>query len=489
MLSNRLFSSWQTIQGRITLTILVGAILLFSLAGYALERQLASSLDQQFNAGLLAKAMTLVTLTTQDSGQVTFDFADEFMPEFEAPDDPSYFQLWREHGEFIERSHSLKKGELPKLAATIDHPHYQDIQLPDGKAGRLVAVLFVPHTEDVAVEEIEDNEKNVQVMTKRYDPTLRIALAVALPMTSHLATITSLRWLLFLSFLFLTIAMAILAWGTVRWGLKPIRDISRQVRNLDEKLLNQQVSLSAGSSELSPVAMQINALLNRLEKAFLREKGFSNNVAHELRTPITELRVMSEIALRWPEDSSNKNTFADDVLAVTNDMEVMVNNLLTLARSEARQISIQIEKMCLAEAVNQVWSLYLTREARNTVTLINAIDQSIFIETDRKMLELIVRNLLSNAVEYGRDGGVVSVSAKAECSTMTLIVENSTTELTQNDLPFIFDRFWRKDTTRTQRGHAGLGLTLVKSLSDFLGFDVNCEITESSIFSIRVAGL
>lgn len=489
MLSNRLFSSWQTIQGRITLTIFVGAILLFSLVGYALERRLTTSLDQQFNASLLAKAMTLVTLTTQNSGQVTFDFADEFMPEFESPDDPSYFQLWLEKGEFIERSHSLKNDELPKVTTTIDHPHYQDILLPNGKAGRLVVVLFVPHMEDDSTEKNDDDEKNIQAMSKRYDPTLRIALAVALPLTNHLATITSLRWLLFLSFLFLTTAIAILAWGTVRWGLKPIRDISRQVRNLDEKLLNQQVSLSAGSSELSPVAMQINALLGRLEKAFLREKGFSNNVAHELRTPITELRVMSEVALRWPDNSNSKNSFADDVLAVTHDMEVMVNNLLTLARSEARQLSMQIEKMCLAEAVDEVWNLNMSHESRNTATLMNVIDKSIFIETDRKMFELIVRNLLSNAVEYGCDSGIVSVSAKEEGHTMTLIVENSTTELAQDDLPFIFDRFWRKDSNRTQRGHAGLGLTLVKSLSEFLGFNVRCEITDRSIFSIRVAGL
>lgn len=496
----------KSIRATLSLYLLLGTAALLLVAGLALDYMVRSWLEAEFDRGLEAKAAGFISLTEQDGDQVELDFAPEFMPEFGDEEDPEYFQMWV-GDEIFRGSESLRGYELQRDEIRSISPRLVDVVLPDGRDGRQIQMDFVPRfghgdeeipgadlgdtaeTGDVDVTdeeqadqgEAEDDEELVGL-----DPSALpagsgrvVATMVIARGREHLDdAITSFGIALGGVSVVLMIAIALLIRFVVPSGLEPLNEVGRQVERLHAGSLSTRIGTSNETEEIAPLVGTLNHLLDRLEKAFERERRFSSDVAHELRTPVAELKSLAEVGSRWPDDREAVRRFFEDVHDISGTMERTIGNLLSLARCDAGIEEVVIDEVRLATTVDRLCRL-LSREAeQRNVRFAREVPTGFVIQTDASKFELILLNLLSNAVAYSRRGGTVTCLASNGSDRVTVSISNPVQDLTENDLPLMFDRFWRKDSARTAGDHSGLGLSLVRALADLLSIELDVALED-----------
>lgn len=476
-----------SIHGRLTTLIVTTTAVMLCMTALGLDFVLRTKLEQEFDLSLLAKARLLVTLTTQANGKITFDFADEFMPEFEAPQHPEYFQLWMADGALIERSHSLGDGALPRLDPAEGVPDFSQIALPDGRKGRLVTVKFRPHFKDAHEDEAPGSEATPQDQEQLIGGPQAL-FAVARGREELDALISAVRGAIALAMSILLGAIVIAIPLALRQGLRPLEQIGLHMQTLQADTLSAHTPLTTTVRELVPITGQVNSLVARLGEAFQRERRFSGDVAHELRTPLAELRALAEIGGKWPEDQKMVAAFFNDVVDVTEDMERIVTSLLTLARCDAGRELVDPQIVSLGEILQKSWARMAVKAREKGITLAASGSTLIRLRTDPTKLELILTNLFSNAVEYSPPDTQVSVRVIRRQDHVDIMVSNVTDCLAIGDLPLLFDRFWRKDHVRARGHHAGLGLSLVKALADLLCVRVSLQLKNECEFQVTLSG-
>jgi two-component system sensor histidine kinase QseC len=498
-----------SIQGRLTVYIAAGCAVLLAVTGTVIDQLLRERLADDFDDNLHARAMALVSLTEQDMGVVEFDFVAEFMPEYEASERPGYFDLRLMDGTVLGRSPSLGEGGLSLSEELPSEPLLTDVELPDGRPGRQIELVFVPivdvpdpeeldGAEDVtgAVDEAEPatvGSGTVEGEGTDGDPEADAAeigarIAVARGREQLDALLASIRFILAAAFMVLLAAVIALIRFSVGRGLEPLHRIAAEVSALDARNLRTRFRLP-DSAELRPIASQLNDLLERLDEAFQREKRFSGNVAHELRTPIAELRALAEVGGKWPADEMLVRGFFGDLVNLAEDMERTVGNLLVIARLDAGQQVVDLQSIDLRVLVDGTWRLF-ERDARlRGVRFDNRIDPAVRVQSDRDKLLMILGNLLSNAVDYSPDESEIVIEARRSESRISVSVSNRTIDLTERDLPLLFERFWRKDQARTGGRHAGLGLSVVKALAEVLDHRIIPRIDRQGRFTVTLSDI
>ena len=469
----------KSIRTRLTVFLLIGSGVLLLLSGEALNALVSYWLENEFDSALEAKARALVTLTKEEDGEVELDFADEFMPEFEAEVEPDYFQVWLAGGDVLERSRSLGNADLERHLEVAARPRFRDTPLIDGRRGRQVQIDFVPQIEDDDLETALDP-------TAANDSGRRHATIVVAKSRHRLnTTVKIFRVALLTAGAILMAAIYVLVRTSIRAGLRPLQIMAGQVEALDAESLKSRLDISGSPTELTPLIEKLNALLARLDDAFDRERQLSSDIAHELRTPIAELRNLAEVGERWPDDREATQRFFEDVRQIARQMEGTIADLLALARTEGGIEGIDVRDVLLRGLLERVWSRLESEESEDSQLLCN-VPSTLMVRTDPEKLERILVNLLGNAARYSPDGAVVNCSTIQRNGRATLTIANQTYGLTKADLPKMFERFWRKDTARTSSQNAGLGLSLVKAFADLLELDLQTSLDSTQAFHVSL---
>jgi two-component system sensor histidine kinase QseC len=492
----------RSLQGRLILYIIGGAAAMLLISGIALDRLVGNHLKAEFDKGLLVKAMTLVAFTELDGNLVEFDFVERLMPEYGASAKAEYFQLWLQDNRLLARSPSLGDRDLPRTAASLDQPRFLDLALPDARRGRAVSFSFIPQEDAFELSEPETNDSTARlpaeaektgtsIVAPARAPArdVRVEIAVAKGTEELDSFLAAMRYSLAATFLLLALGTALLVHFSVRHGLKPLRRIAAEVRRLDSSNLQRRIESVSSDRELAPIVRQLNQLLERLDAAFQRERRFSGNVAHELRTPIAELRTIAEVGRNWPADEKLVRQFFSDLVNLGDDMERTVTNLLMLARLEAGQQPVEAGTVDLAKLIEKSWRPFSAEARKRKLAIEYRTGDGLQVATDGDKLALILTNLFSNAVSYSPEGSVVVTEVREAQSRIHIDVSNPTIDLTVPDLPLMFERFWRKDSARTQGRHAGLGLSLVQALAAALHLEINPQLRADGKFTITISGL
>ena len=460
---------------RSTLAAVCGVLLIaFLILDYVVVHWIAS----EFDRAQLAKARALVTLTKQYGDRVELDFADEFMPEFEAPVNPEYFQIWREDGDTLERSRSLRPNDLPRPALTTPRHAFFDLSLPDGRAGRAIEIVFLAQIEDKENREAHNLPRQQQ-----------LAIVVARERESLNRSL----WLVQFSLLAAVLVMIVLiAWGvkhSVKIGLKPLHEIGLRMRKLDADQLHDRLDIDTQPRELQPLIEQFNSLLQRLELSFQREQRFSADVAHELRTPVAELQTLAEVATRWPEDRQALTVFFQDALGASKQMQCIINNLLALARCEKGNLNLDHQQVELSELINSAWLRVQKEAQKKSISFVRQGVPALQVYTGINEMELILNNLFSNAVAYSRLHSEIVASIAVHSGTAKFSLSNDVENLVYEDLSKMFGRLWRKDPFRNGEHHVGLGLPLVKAYAQALNLEVVANLDHKGCFCLSISGL
>ncbi len=301
----------RSIRNRLTLMLIIGMGLLLMGAGGLISFVLTSRLQKEFDQVLLNKAKLLIMLVEDEGDVIEFDFSDDIMPEFSRADRPKYFQLWLRADMRVEKSLSLGEQALPRLPGLEPTPTFRNITLPSGRLGRLVQISFVPPLEEpddpdekasndkspLDTDEDEQREDGGEILSldPRQLPDRAATLLVARDRTRLDGLTRTLNWFLAGLMGGLLIIMIVFVGLALQAGLRPLDNIGQQASKLDIDSLTTGIQLHTETTELAPVVEQINALLYRLDAAFNRERQFSSDVAHELRTPLAELRMLTEV--------------------------------------------------------------------------------------------------------------------------------------------------------------------------------------------------
>ncbi len=306
-----------SIRRRLTLTILkgFGALLIFSSAAiYFVTR---AALLHDFDAGLQAKALTLMSLTEQGRDGIQIEMPTTVFQGLNREVAPQFYELWQTNGTVCARSTSLKDTELPQRFGASSNAVYWNLDLPGGLHGRALGLRFLPKAEDEDAAHLKPHEAIIVVAADRQ------------PLDQTLATLATVLAGAGLLTMFITVPL-------VRWSLHrghaPLGELARQAAAITADSLQTRFPVASLPEELRPIATRLNDLLGRLQASFDRERRFSADLAHELRTPLAELRAHAEVALEWPEGEAPEKH--RETLAIALQMEAMVTRLLELTRCE-----------------------------------------------------------------------------------------------------------------------------------------------------------
>ncbi len=447
-----------SIRRHLTLTILAGFGLLLLASGGAIYFFTRLALLNEFDASLRAKALTLMNQTERgEDGGIQVELPDAAFSSGADQVFPQYYELWQTNGVRCARSERLAETDLPCRTGPLTQPVYWDLDLPGDRDGRAIGVQFNLKT--------EDGEPAPKVPT----PLLLVVAADRHDLDTTLATLATVLGITGLLTGLMTVPLVRHA---VRRGHAPLGELARQTAAITADSLQTRFPVASLPAELQPIASRLNDLLARLADSFERERRFSADLAHELRTPLAELRTLAEVELAWPAGGGPAR--ATDTLAIALQMETMVTRLLELARCESGRVRLQLEPVPLAALVAEVWPALVGRATERELTVVFEIPVDAVCSTDRAILRSIVVNLLANLVEYTPAGGQGRVRWDAAAAELSFC--NPAGDVTAEDLPHLFERLWRKDPARSGGEHAGLGLPLSRALAQALGASLTARL-------------
>lgn len=480
-MSNKQYS----IKQQLVTTITTAATIILVITALFLDVLISSNTQKIFDTALLNQALALATLIELDQEGIEFEFADEIIPQFEDKKNPHFFQIFLNRNTVLERSRSLGQKDLPRFHTDLDQHSFHDIRLPDGRPGRLVELVFNPRVD----LEDEENETAVHHLLLEQASRVTVTLVLARERSSLEQQRLTNRIIIAGAMLTILLVIAVSAQHFINSGLRPLQHVVDQVVKIDAQAIgNRIIENSQPSKELTPIISQLNNLLDRLEAAFQREKRFSADVAHELRTPLAELKTLSEVGQRHPHDRKTVVKFFTDVEEISAQMQRLVTTLQQQARTDAGQLNVKNDSISLASLVDTMWQDVANESDTNT-SLNNQISANLCILTDREKLQMILRNLLTNAAVYSAPGSEIIAYTKVDGERVIFGIANPAMDLAPEDIPMMRERFWRKEVARTDMMHSGLGLSLVEALTSVLGLKLNLYLDEQSIFHAELEGI
>ena len=472
-----------SIRNKLNFTIIASMIIVLSIASGFLYVRVAGHVEKVFDDALYDKGQALISLTELDEEGLEFDFAEDgVMLEFQEKSPLQYYQLWENGVDLLIKSPSLDDNDLPRIGTESGSHQFVDVKLPDGREGRLIEINFLPRVE---IEDDEEDEDYGVLMP----PSQPVTMVFARERESLDATLFAIGSTIFGVFVIVLLISGLLIWRLVGNGLSPLSYLAKQVSAIDESNLNARLGHEGDQSlEIAPIENQLNHLIERMQSAFEREKRFSANAAHELRTPLSELKTLAEVAKLVPDDREQVVAFFNDIGEISGQMEKMVATLLELSRSEAGLLRIDPENIQLAHYCEEIWQHAVNGQGTNK-SLCKHIPEDLVIYTDREKLGMILSNLFVNAVSYSPDNAEIDITAEVRNKNVVIEVRNAAIDLKPEDILHMKDRFWRKKAVQDESGHSGLGLTLVEALAGVMKLEVSLHLDNQRTFMVTISGL
>lgn len=450
------------------LTVVLGAFMLL-LYGY-LRYVLLSDLDSALydKARLFAAGSESI-----GGGRYEFEMIEARVPEYLPGKRAEYVQIWGADGAVLLRSPSLETHDLG-IAPANDDPQFSNTALPDGRHGRMVTFGFIPH-----------QDMDVQA---RAEPTEMQRLHIAFAASREGVERSLQRILGGLAFgaLALMVCVLIALWVAVQLGLRPLGRIAEQALGIGAANLSHRFDTAGLPGELLPIVTRLNELLSRLQAAFARERRFTADAAHELRTPVAELRTLAEVGLLETEHADVETRgYLKDTLAIAKHLESLITGLLALVRFESDREAIALQGLDLAAMLSQTLASQDLKTCRADLHVSAVLPDEATVLANENLVRVLLENLLANVATYAATDGIVTLSLHKAGNSWQLQLSNTATELEGSDLEHILEPFWRKSADRGGQAHAGLGLALVAECARLMHVELRVFLLAPSTFLIE----
>jgi two-component system, OmpR family, heavy metal sensor histidine kinase CusS len=264
---------------------------------------------------------------------------------------------------------------------------------------------------------------------------------------------------------FSLLACALVGYWIAERGIRPVRKMAKTAARIKSSTLDERLDRSGLPSELSDLALTFNDMLDRLEDSFVRLSRFSSDIAHELRTPLQNLRGEAEVVLSKEREPGEYQNRLGSALEEYQRLSNLIDRLLFLARAENPQTQIQLEPVDLKKELGLLQDFYGPLAGESGIALRVEAPEGLRADLDRSLFQQAVGNLVENAMKYTPAGGTILLKTSAGDGDVRVEVSDTGKGIPPDQLSRVFDRFYRVDPSRaSSSGGAGLGLSIVKSI-------------------------
>lgn len=423
-------------------------------------------LQDQFDDTLVAKATALITAAEIDDEEFEIDLTVQDFAGFGSGGD-DYFEIRRGDGSVMAASPSLRPPGAALLPVFEVPPQTAarlvSGTLVDGRPARFFIQHFVP----------KDDDK------REYQDLLLVAASPTRELLYSLWVLASV--IAGVGALVMVLTVPVLRTVLAR-GLRPLESLGRQVQEIPVSRLDQRLDLTGQPEELVPLGSSLNAWLGRMEASFERERRFSSHAAHELRTPLAELKMMAELGATWPDQATPER--CGEMIKVVDELEALLDKLSLLARADAGSQPVELSSLDLSATVAAAVERFSNAAAAKNQTIELQVESGPF-QSDAVLWPAILHNLLGNAISHAPAGSTIHLSA----SSSRLAISNPAPDLDGRDLDRLFERFWRKNQSHRGEAHSGLGLSIVKACVCLLGGSVRPSLDHGGLFMVEITWL
>jgi len=306
-------------------------------------------------------------------------------------------------------------------------------------------------------------------------PATDLDIFVAIDIEHHKQFLSDLRRSLAIYASIATLVSGLLGWLAAHQGMAPLRAMKTRAATVTGQRLEGRMPVESVPVEMADLARELNHMLDRLQEDFQRLSDFSSDLAHELRTPISNLLTQTQVTLSAKRDTE---TYRDTLASNAEELQRlgrMVSDMLFLAKTERGVDLPSKERFSAAAEVCALLEFYEAVAEEKNINLSTHGDGE--IQGDRLMFRRALSNLLSNALRHTPERGEVQVAVAREEGAVRVTVENAGNEIDPKDLPRLFDRFYRADPARTHPGSdgSGLGLSITKAIVEAHGGHVSAR--------------
>ncbi len=417
---------------------------------------------ERMDLELAAKTHEYETLAT-NSG---FQSVRKKIVEDAESEDPGeeFFRLINSAGDILVSTDVTAWGEINRhqaLASLKKSPsdHFaQTIRLPDGKT-------------------------RARMITAMIGPSLFLQIGETLAETDDYLAIF--RNLLLLLLITLIVISTVIGWALAKRALTDMEEVSQTAEEITRGAYERRVTIDGRLKETQRLGITINTMLDRIQNLLQTMQQINDNIAHDLRSPLARIRGIAEMTLVKDKPIDDFKEMAISTIEECDTLIDMINTMLDITEVEAGLSAAKAEAFDLAALVSGACELFRPIAAEKEINLKSSLPEHLAFIGDRKRMQRIVTNIIENAIKYTPDQGSVTVSARNDQGTVSIDVQDTGPGIAENDLPYIFTRFYRCDRSRSQSG-VGLGLSLVKAYTESMQGTilVKSEPDRGSIFSL-----
>jgi len=284
----------------------------------------------------------------------------------------------------------------------------------------------------------------------------------------------------------LIIVSVFIGWFLARRALIDMAEVTETAEEISKGSYDRRVQIKGRYTEIERLGATFNRMLDRIQILLKSMKEINDNIAHDLRSPLARIRGIAEMNLLREKSIDEYKDMAASTMEECDTLIDMINTMLEITEAEAGVNEIQAEEFELVALIREACELFRPIADEKKINLKTNLPESLTFKTDRKKMQRIVTNILENAIKFTLEDGTVAVSAAAQDGEVRIEFEDTGMGISENDLPHIFERFYRCDRSRSQGG-VGLGLSLVKAYIESMNgtIRVKSTINQGSLFALK----
>jgi heavy metal sensor kinase len=388
---------------------------------------------------------------------------DEVKEEFRAHGD--LFQVADENGHWVHQAEALSGRQLPNAGSLDSYPQFDDFTV-DGAPLRFLSTRM----------DVDGHAYTVQV---------------AAPLTELRQGLRDALWLLLPLFPVVLLLASAGGYWISRRALAPVDQITRTARSITADKLSKRLTVAPTGDELQRLAETLNEMIARLESAFKKIARFTADASHELRTPLAVMRTTAEVALRGEPVNGEHREALEQIVAEIQRTSHLVENLLLIANADSGHGWLPMKRVDLASAVGEACAeAGVLARAKGVQLAVRLPEDPVWVAGDANALRRLFLILMDNAVKYTPAGGTCEVSLAERDGLVVGTVRDTGIGISDEDLPHIFDRFYRVDRARSRRqGGTGLGLAIGRWIAESHDARISVEsaVDRGSVFRVEIS--
>ena len=282
---------------------------------------------------------------------------------------------------------------------------------------------------------------------------------------------------------------AIIGWFMARRALAGVEAVTRTARQISEGSLKERVPVKKNQDEIDQLATTFNQMLDRIQTLVTGIREMSDNIAHDLKSPITRIRGISEVSLTTGASEKEYENMAASTVEECDRLLDMINTMLVISKTEAGVNKLDAKDLDIGAVVRDACELFQSPAEDKDLRLVCDVPGNFSISGDNRLIQRMIANLVDNAIKYTPAGGSIEVTVNTvNHDAVAITVQDTGIGISEKDMPRVFERFYRCDPSRSEAG-IGLGLSFARAIARAHGGDitVSSEPNKGSTFTITLS--